>query len=837
MPQAIKKNNPPSLAGLSVRMVSGGLWVLLILAPLVVLVVEGIFFTEPGALTGQYRIGMLLWRSLGLSIVIGLSAILLGYIPGKILGTMNSSTGRDLLLFILLMLLVLPRHVLYYAWTLLQDPSTGLGQFLSATPQRARFTSGFIASATLILWYWPLAALLISQGWRKIDREILDSAHLEAGMLTTFKAITLPLLSRTLFMAFGVCFVLALSEFATFHLSGIQTVGTELAVMYQLTGSEGVLVRASWPIGLAAVILSVMIGRRTLRWNLSTSALGHRPVKTPPVQWVIIMLLVLFSMILPLGLLVGHIRNFVEFKRFFALHSDGLLWSLLIAVTGAILACLLAIGPVVGNAGKKQSLWNRGSRTLIKSSLLLTMLIPASLGAVGLLKMLSICGLSSGLGQHWLIVSAGLAMRYGGMMLIIMLLAHNLIDRPLAQMAQLDGGTPFQIGWHVHWPRLWPMVAGGFMLVVIFGMTELSATMVLLPAGLPNFSQRLLNQMHYAREQQVIASCVILVGLFLMVAAVLFVLLRTLLIRRTVLVIGVLSLAGLLSGCDKEYESNLSPEVHASIGQTGRGQCEFLYPRAIDIASNGMIGIVDKAGRVQLLNPDGSYRSEFSMPEIARGKPVGLAFHANGEIYLADTHYHRVIVFAQNGQKIREFGSYGEQDGCFIFPTDVAFCPDGRIFVSEFGGHDRVSVFDKHEKFLYSFGTLGNGQGEFSRPASLCVDPDRQRLYVADACNHRIAIYDYDGNLKDYIGRCGTGTGQLRYPYDLAVFPDGKLLVCEYGNNRLQLFSPDGESLALYGQAGRQKGQLAYPWGVAIDSNGRAVVVDSGNNRIQIWDL
>ncbi len=54
-------------------------------------------------------------------------------------------------------------------------------------------------------------------------------------------------------------------------------------------------------------------------------------------------------------------------------------------------------------------------------------------------------------------------------------------------------------------------------MIVMFGMTELSATMVLLPAGLPNFAQRLLNQMHYARDQQVIASCLILIGFFLFI--------------------------------------------------------------------------------------------------------------------------------------------------------------------------------------------------------------------------------------------------------------------------------------------------------------------------------
>ena len=98
------------------------------------------------------------------------------------------------------------------------------------------------------MWYWPVAALLIAQGWKNIDSEVWDSSRLEAGSWMRFKNITLPLLARPMLLAFGVCFVLSMSEFTTFHLAGVETVGTELGVLYELSGSEGVLARAAWPI-------------------------------------------------------------------------------------------------------------------------------------------------------------------------------------------------------------------------------------------------------------------------------------------------------------------------------------------------------------------------------------------------------------------------------------------------------------------------------------------------------------------------------------------------------------------------------------------------------------
>jgi DNA-binding beta-propeller fold protein YncE len=361
--------------------------------------------------------------------------------------------------------------------------------------------------------------------------------------------------------------------------------------------------------------------------------------------------------------------------------------------------------------------------------------------------------------------------------------------------------------------------------------------MVLLPAGLPNFAQRLLNQMHYARDQQVIASCLVLVCLFLVLTAIVVLLLRLTRIRWLAVSIIFVACAASLTGCDDKSYPSGGPRILDTFGRTGRGQGEFVYPRAIDIAGDGSLFIVDKTGRIQRLGSEGDFLDVIQMPLVETGKPTGLSVAPNGNLYVADTHYHRVVIFSPEGELIAEFGRFGQENGCFIYPTDVAFSRDGRIFVSEYGGNDRISVFAEKGDFLYCFGAPGSASGQLARPSALCADESRECLYVADACNHRIAIYGFDGELLGYIGSAGRAAGQIRYPYDLALLPDGTLVVCEYGNNRLQLFSPEGRSLSVYGQPGRRLGQLAYPWGLAIDARRRAFIVDAGNNRIQVWQL
>ena len=117
------------------------------------------------------------------------------------------------------------------------------------------------------------------------------------------------------------------------------------------------------------------------------------------------------------------------------------------------------------------------------------------------------------------------------------------------------------------------------------------------------------------------------------------------------------------------------------------------------------------------------------MPQFEKGYPTGISFSDEGLLYVADTHYSRVIVFTSTGKTVRQWGEYGEKNGQFIYPTDVAVA-DGKIYVSEYGGNDRVSVFDPCGVFLFSFGSQGNSEGQFSRPAALCADKERKILYA-----------------------------------------------------------------------------------------------------------
>ncbi len=286
-----------------------------------------------------------------------------------------------------------------------------------------------------------------------------------------------------------------------------------------------------------------------------------------------------------------------------------------------------------------------------------------------------------------------------------------------------------------------------------------------------------------------------------------------------------------LLGC--ENSALTGGGVVGMFGSTGLGWGDFSYPRAITASKDNKIFVADKSGRIQRFDAEGEFEVGWWMPEWKAGKPVGLTVHADGRLFIADTHYSRVMIYDQEGRFLDSFGEHGDGPGQFRMVTDVAIDDRGFIYVAEYGGNDRVSKFSPDLEFVTTMGERPIDGNRLSRPAGLAID-GQQTLWVADACNHRIVRFSLDGEYLQSFGSVGTEAGQLRWPYDINVCRDGTLVVSEFGNNRLQWFDKAGQSLKTWGRGGRNPGELYSPWGVIEAANGLLYVLDSLNNRVQI---
>ena len=785
---------------------------------------------------GATKAAWLLLRTLLLAALVATGAVLLAWPTGRLLW--SNETGRWWRPALVVSLLV-PAQVWGYGWSLSIDPAGRVGLWLSGYGLLAVWLPRVGVTVLMVVWFWPLAAWILAYGFSRLDRRVLDQARLETNSRFRLLLLKMQLMRVSLWIAWLVVWGLMLGSFTALQLSGVKTYGTELKLLWDLTGQPGAVAWAGLPLVLLAGLVAWVVSGRLARWQSEEA--GEPETETGRGAVILSGGVWLLLVVVPIGLMLNWAQAPDVWRSNLALSGDALAGSLWIGLATAFAALWLGLGAAVLERSKRRM--SRSLGRMLSGTMLSTAILPGALVGAAVVAAYHRIGLDWFYDSFAIVVVCHTA-QFGFVAVFFARWLSADYPRELADLVRLDGVGRWQTIRHVWWPAYRHAVLAIVLVTVMLSVGEVSATAIVLPPGRANLAELMYNQMHYARQEQVVVLSLLWIGLAT-VAATLILLasgpkrtksgsrFRNRLARSGMLAA---ALAVGLSGCGGSTFGT-EPEVAALFGKTGRGPGQFVYPRAIAIAEDGSLFVIDRTARVQHLSPEGEMLADWTMPEQEKGKPTGLSVGPDGLLYVADTHYHRILVYEPEGTLVRQFGSLGEEPGQFIYPTDVAVAQDGTIYVTEYGGNDRVTIFEPSGKVRGTFGALGKGPDQFARPAAIVLDEKRGRLYVADAGNHRISVFDPAGELLDHWGSAGREPGMLRYPYDLCLLNDGSLLVCEFGNNRVQLFSVAGRLLGCWGSAGRRPGQLAYPWGVVADAEGRAYVVDSGNNRIQVWRL
>ncbi len=272
------------------------------------------------------------------------------------------------------------------------------------------------------------------------------------------------------------------------------------------------------------------------------------------------------------------------------------------------------------------------------------------------------------------------------------------------------------------------------------------------------------------------------------------------------------------------------------IGAVGRQPGYFVKPRAVAVTDADELVVIDRSGRIQVFDVNsGEFLRKWDLQDWTNGTPTGFSIDPkDGTMWVADTHYQRIIQYDTQGKILTQWGKEGTNPGEMIFPTDVCPDPDGKtVWVCEYGLRCRVMQYTREGEFVQEWGSGEYEYSDLQRPMAIAVDADGHIL-VADAGNHRILTFDRDGTLLNSWGTPGEEPGMLKYPYDMALAADGSLYLCEYGNSRVSRFTAKGEFLGAWGHPGHEPGGLFAPWGVAVCPDGRVVVADTNNGRLQV---
>jgi len=142
----------------------------------------------------------------------------------------------------------------------------------------------------------------------------------------------------------------------------------------------------------------------------------------------------------------------------------------------------------------------------------------------------------------------------------------------------------------------------------------------------------------------------------------------------------------------------------------------------------------------------------------------------SGNIWVIDAPGHVIYKLNAEGKEIMRLGTKavsGTGPNNFNLPTDIAFAPNGDLYVTDGYGSARVVKYTRDGKYLLQWGTRGKGPGEFGLPHNLVIDA-RGRVYVTDRDNQRIEVFDSNGKFLSQW----TGTGGIS---GLAITKDQKI--------------------------------------------------------------
>ena len=242
---------------------------------------------------------------------------------------------------------------------------------------------------------------------------------------------------------------------------------------------------------------------------------------------------------------------------------------------------------------------------------------------------------------------------------------------------------------------------------------------------------------------------------------------------------------------------------------------------------------------VVIFDRDGSFLSSwgaglFTFPHAIR------IVQENGQdvVWLCDEHHQQFQKFTTAGKLLQTVGEKGARSdtgvpaddftsqawrkvthggGPFNLPTDIAFAPDGSMFMTDGYGNARVHKFSPDAKHLFSWGEPGKAPGQFNLPHGVWIDR-RGRVLVADRENDRVQIFDQNGKLLSVWAT------ELIGPAFFYVDNDDVVYIPEHNGGRISILTLDGERLARWGDGPVHRSCH----GIWVDSHSDLYVVQPG---------
>lgn len=248
---------------------------------------------------------------------------------------------------------------------------------------------------------------------------------------------------------------------------------------------------------------------------------------------------------------------------------------------------------------------------------------------------------------------------------------------------------------------------------------------------------------------------------------------------------------------------------------TGSGAV-FRHPTFLAVDGSGNVFVSDQQNhRIRRISPSGVVTTFAGSGSIGSSDgtgtsasfqyPMGLAFDASGNLYVADGYNHKIRKISPSGvvTTFAGTGSIGSANGAalsstFNYPMSVTVDASGNVYVGDRINHmvrkitpgGTVSTFSGNG--FAGFNNSSSSFSSFNQPNGVTVDASGN-VYVADQLNNMIRKIDPSGTTSTLAGSTtagstdGSGTIALfNSPYGLSMKPQGPIYVAENAANRVR---------------------------------------------------
>lgn len=380
-------------------------------------------------------------------------------------------------------------------------------------------------------WLWAVPAGLIGLALRRMDSAVQQQALLDGAL----RRVTLRQLLGPIIASLAIVTVLATQEFAVYEPTGISVVATEVRMVFD-TGSPSSAInsiaavnpataagglrspdqpaRAAAAVATAMPLLAVTIALAILAaWGAARTpgteavAVNDWPPALNTSIWTVLLttLLIALNIGVPVWALAHSLRVGLSPARMWGEFAP--------KVEGAMFVAAVASGLALIAALSASSKWTPGLLALSGASFL----VGGQLLAIALIRIYNRPGLFWAY-DIWVLPVLAYVGRFGWLAVAAGRGTWTTPWRELREMASLDGAGALRAAALVVWPLAWPMLLAGGLFVGALSLTEVPATVLLMPQRPQVLTPTLMTWVHMSRFDPMIEASLLMMAAVLLPA-------------------------------------------------------------------------------------------------------------------------------------------------------------------------------------------------------------------------------------------------------------------------------------------------------------------------------